>query len=589
MPAHTNPILAQAQKVNSTVADPTSTASTVSTKVTEVTPIDSPLAVTFEDAMKAQTKGMQEQAAITEKQIAGQAEQGTLLSEVAHTVEAAAQNTVLIDRVKATSQLEADLDAKRVFKALGGPDELVRLSKEIRVAKADKEAKLKAVQENVDVDFSTDPTQWFVNKFTIGAMDEEYNVASARVRDLERNMKSITSLASSAEQALENLKVTETTGTIAAQAKLTAQEASIKAAGFELESQKTGAKQLELLKSMSKADVAAAVDGYKLGLIARSEEARLIDRAARDSKTKTADELLETWVDKTLIGLKAAGAKLYTGADPALIEEQRNTLKAGLKSGGKELKLKYDRAFNIGTGMERPTPFESYKSAVIYRSPGLIEGTNPALVSLDGIYQEILAENPEADATSVGKVTDARTVARFKMYDEEIKSGDTTNPNRAAPLSAIIKLPSVAGEPIVQSLLSDILSEEIIDLPPEKVLEYAIADIKTKANPEGQFTVDDVTEGFAAIYGSAVTQNNMLQERERLGLPLQKKYMAKLGNIYSDKLLGFDALPRRVYEAVDLTDKVAVKAAIVQLLSSKYRKPTFLDYSGVSTSTGDNN
>ena len=223
-----NPILAQAQKVLNTVApssassplktvESDSSGTSTSNRVTSITQINSPSATTFESTIDGVNVGMADSARLTPLAIASEKEAASIAGATAEAVVSQSVNSNIIASIQGVAEIQAQLDTKRIFEAAGGVDELVKLATGMKVARDDQFAKQEAVRKNVDVDFSDNPIQWLVNKFTIGALGEEESVATATVQMYEQAIGNISSLASSTDRAINDVKITATVATLAAE------------------------------------------------------------------------------------------------------------------------------------------------------------------------------------------------------------------------------------------------------------------------------------------------------------------------------------------------------------------------------------
>ena len=588
-----NPILAQVEKINKAKTSPQttpvktdvpekgvteSTSTKTITKTSGVTVIDDPKAVTFGSAIDAINAGVQQAAVISAEAIKSQQAVGDISTEAAKVVTNAAANTQVIDLTRRNAELEAQLDTSEVFKAAGGADRLVKLAEGRRKAVDDQLAKQEAIRENVDVDFTSDPLQWLQNKFTIGALGEEERVATATVKFYDTAISNVTALANNADVAITNTAVTMNKATIAAQQELIAQQASLKAAEFKMNAEEANAEKLAIMMSFSDKQMSAQVDKYKLGLMARSEEQQQQDRELRRKALEKDTKFDDTLVAGTIAGRIKIGVPVYEGSEPTLIEKQKQEILTSHKLGGTQRDT-INSEYELGVGAVSPTPFQTASAITLSDPTKFTDKSNKSLTALSDSINTVQAASTgpqtggfKLTAENYPNLVNSQVKADFEGYEAEIKTGDETNPNKAAPLAILMGMESTRNLPLVTNVLAPLITEDTVDVDTEKVIEMAFQAVKRRNNPEGTISFEEAVNGISMIYGAAITHNNTSQNRETLGLPLQQAYNAKmtLANLNAPDFLGTKGLMVSgvsFREETDLTDSTEVRALGVKMLS----------------------
>lgn len=570
MAESTNPVLAQAEKgqqaiqIKTVPGETVTSSSKTSSRVTTVAPIASPVGETLDSALSAINAGIAEMAKFTSQAIDIEKSAASVAEAAATAVANVAGADQTITAASNAAELKKQLDVKAVYDAMGGTAELVKLAEGLRVAQTDQLAKQEAVRANVDVDFTENPTQWLVNKLTVGALDEEASVASATVRKYQNAIANITSLASSTDQAITAAKVTVTEATLAAEQEKIAQVATINAAQYRLHAAKSNANEVALAMSASKDQVNSIVDKYKLQLAARSEENALAERELRRQAMEKDGNRDVTFVNGVLAGREWTGVPIYKGTDINLLKEQSDKILVERDLGG-DSQEKVINQFEKGIGVVAPTPFETFEAYYVSDETKLTDGSNKALEALNETRLEVIAAANTAGVklTKDNMPTMMNDAYKAKMdgYARQIKSTDESNPNRAAPLTILVAANSVKSEPLVATVFAHLIAGGVKDLTPEQVIEYSAAAIKTKRNPEGKVRLEAAVEGITTIYKQAIVYNNKTQDRERRGLPLQTDYKAKLAG----RLAGNSLINQKL--AINLADPVEVRAALLKMTS----------------------
>lgn len=596
--AEHNPILIQARKaqqVNSSVAAPETSApvvdvpdnpsdtplpapvkgetitsgNTVSKRVTTNTQIDDPAAVSFGSTMDSIDEGLARGAVFNNQLQKIKGAEAELNIASAEVTKNAVVNKQVINTQKAQATMQAEKDAERVFDAMGGTDRLVELAAGRKAAFDKQIAKQEEIQANIDVDFSDDPIQWLVNKFTLGALGEEETSLAHTVGLYDNALGKINSLASASERTIDAMKSTATDATLSASSKLLAQQAILDSTKFELSAKKSNADAVAAGMAMSKDQVASQITKWRLGLQARTE---IDSRAERDLRRKALekDERFQTsYVDAVIEGRRDTGTPIYTGTDPAQILKERETIWAERLAGG-DTKTRVDNQFDVGTRAVAPTPAQTLRAIDLSVPIRLTDGKNQALTTLNAASEEAIRRLQELPGKKTKEDLDAAintlTKVVFDTAEKEIVEGDLTNPNRAAPIGALITLPGVRDEPLVTEVIAPLITEPGKDIDVSTVVKLAAGAIKTKFNPEGKITINQALSGLKAIYGKAVVYNNLSQDRENLGLPLQTKYNFRVRT--EDPIgfkIGFFGKP----QIVDIMGDVEVRKLILRELNAK--------------------
>lgn len=584
-----NPIISAAEKMNSTKAAPEtspvpkekplaegetiSKSETTIKKISNNTSIESKNTVSLDSAIDAINEGINQAAELSRRQVQSVETVSNISNKAKDIVVENIKDTQLIKKTEDVATLNAQKRASEFYKALGGDEMLISLAEGKVQAMEDFYAKQQKIADNVNLDFSDDPIQWIINKFTLPGLSQEASVAEATVAKLDESIKSITSLSKEVDSTLEELKVTSTEGTIAATQRQIARQAALDAARYAMDAEKSNAEKFNILMTASRDKVRYITDAYKLGHMARDEEEQREERELRRKALGKDEAFQETYVKGVIEGRRRIGVPIYEGSDPQLIEDQKNTILTQQKIGG-ESREETDRQFEVGIGTVSPTPFETARAVSVSDPAIMTDGTNKALTTLaDSIYkvQEQAAglDGIELTKENLPNLINSQFKNDMKEFEKEIKAGDETNPNKAVPLAAIVEAESVKAEPLVELVIKPLLSDEVKDYTPSKVVDLALKAIRTRSNPKGTITFQEAVEGITAIYQQAIAINNVTQKRVEFGLPIQQNFNAKLKDRVSPRepLLGFLPVGIRFSNTVDLSDETAVRNALVRALS----------------------
>lgn len=558
-----------------------SSSTTTKTKTTSVDTIDSPEAVTFEEATRAIDTGISEAKSLTEDLVTFISEQGNVSREAAKATVEAGKNAATVKKTEDVATLEAQARTKDIFNAAGGADELTRLAAARYAAQQDLLEKQNAVQENVDRDFWDDPVQGVIDYFTINALDEEVSVAARKLDMIDTAINNITSLGTKVDQTLDNVKQDVTVATIAAEQELLAQQATIKSAEWNLRASETGANKTRAWMQMSEKQMTATVDKYKLGLLKKSEEIQDQERKLRLKKLEEDSDFEDTYVAGVLRGRDKTLGTVYKGSDPELIKKQRNEILAGFKVGG-DIRDRLNREYEVGVGAVKPTPFETYRAVSTINPARFTDRDNPALNALSASVSAVAeaANQPGAaeltEDNAPGLIND-RVKADFKAAHDVIKEGEENNPYQAPPLKVLVAQETLAQDPFIINTIKPLLTDEVDDIDTTQVVKLALAAVKTKDNPNGYMSLEQAVNSLTKLYGFATTYNNM-KYLEDLALPEQTKYNARLEGVYiptnEDKSIFLQSAGTLVLDrafpkdiTVDLTDPVEVRNTFVKMLS----------------------
>lgn len=539
--------------------------------------IDSPLAQSFDDTMVVINEGVAEAADLRAEGEKIAKDTASLHDLTAVAVRNQVGDAQTIRLAEDTAELKAQNDSAAVAEAIGAdPKTLSKLSTEYKSALEVSLEKQKIVEENVNVDFTDDPLQYIANRFTIRDQMEEANVAAATAGKYKSAIANITGLASTVDKTFEDLKVTTTEATIAANSSAIAKQANL--AAIESLKKANDSNALRVRESMdaNQTEMATRVTQYRLGVQKVTDE----ELAKQRKSTQTALDqkmLSDSDYAKAVIrGRQKIGVPVYTGNDPETLRKQESeiTLERSIKG---EQSDRVNNLFQLGIGTVDPTPFQTLESIDLSDQTALLDDKNMAFSALKDSYDESVQALNEAGVKvtreSLSGAVNDTFLAKMKRYEKSIDSRDDRNPNRAKPLAYLLTAESVKDEKLT-GILTGLLSDDVKDIKADKVVAVAFSSVKTKYNPDGTITFEEALSGINAIYSLAIDQNNIGQDRENRGIPLQENYNARMKRAGID--LPIEKMSGRLVSSmsaaftsttVDLTDPVALAELGLRILA----------------------
>lgn len=505
-----------------------------STKTTTTALIDSPAAVTFESAIDAINQGLKEAEALSSGLSESNESTSELLNASEKLVRDSIQDNQLISNQVELAEAKAQENTEEVFEAMGGSERIVELATKRKDAVDKMLDKQADVDELVNIDPMSDPLSWLISRFSLPGAVEEANVAEATVSKLTGAINEITTLASSTDRALSEVARTKTKGTAAAVARNIARQTELDAAKLSMQAEEVNANEYKQLMEVSALRRDSIVDSYRLSLQARSEEVQQAEREARAKALKEDARFKDTLVQGVRAGRKFMGIPIYEGADQELIDKEYNEILVEYELAG-ESRARVDNQYNVGIGRVAPTPFQTAVAFEFSDPQKLLKNTrdNKALAVLSeaatavqggGLPDEFAAQPGfKLSKDNLPDVVNKTHQQMMRGYHAEVKHSDDDNPYVAIPMAELITHNAVANEPLVQKVIAPLMTDEVKDLEPEKVIQLAFTAAKDKT-----ITFRQAVDGITNLYKQAVEVNNVRWQLRKRGLGEQTEYNAKL-------------------------------------------------------------
>jgi len=429
------------------------------------------------------------------------------------TANKAAQDLIVLTQ-QATAALQTQNDARRIFQSAGGVDQLVKLSSD---QKATSNNAIDQMQDVVDLEAVTISDDgfftWLAARFQLEGEMAEADTAIKAAGVVNNAITNFTVGTNRTKAALADVSETRTTATVAAMTESAAQQSVILAGEARLKAKITKADQITEAMTATRQEVDAKILGYNLAVRADEIVQTDIDRAARRLEVGKSDK-----IDAAIIrGVQQGQIEL------GLAPSDDATILAMIKVKGPS-SVRASSLFNLGTTSAASSASDTYLAYSLNNPAALIDVSNRSLLALTSSVNSIkegLAGkglNEEQLAVSIDK----KVGSDFEKFSKNIKFGDSTNPNSAAPLPKLLLADSVKSEKLVIDVLAGL---DLEDASPEQLLKIAISAVENK---DVNITMNDAVSGIVAIYKQAVHLNNVEDNREALGIPVQGSYISNI-------------------------------------------------------------
>lgn len=490
-----------------------------------------------------------------------------------------ADSQEVIDRQRSIAALQTQNDSRRIFKARGGVDRLVKLAGKARAAQDHAIQQVQDVTDLTNIDIVDDGFfTWLGAQVMMESEKEEADAAIASMNTIDNVVSKVTASTSATRAALNTIAETKTTATIAASSDVAAQQAIIDAGAARLQSELTKADQITRAMAANRDEVTLALRGYQLGRERDTAEALEVERAFRKIQIGKREEVDKAMVDGVNRGRIILGLDL----------QSRGEVLAGFSVKG-ESQRRLTSLFNLGTG--NATPSNTLTAFTLNNANALIDGSNHALTALRASASSVatVVKNVALDEIQLRSAIDKKVRADFKAADAnvDLNIGTAMNPNKAEPLSVLVQGTLVSGNAFIQGVVVPLKVE---DMTPTQLLKLGATSIGTKDSTTGKkISLEDVVIGLTDLYATAVHFNNQKQDRERLELPFQTAYNAPVdipglataatvphpfkgvvsaGNVlFGGSILGGDFV--NTSTIINFLDPVQVKSVLVRFINAK--------------------
>ena len=566
------------------VNNPITAAASASQRVTRevVTPVqvDSDAAIEFDEAIGAIREGIAESNVLLAKQKEITTDITSVQETKADAIENQADSKKVIVQQEQLAAMKAQNDARRIFEAAGGVDQLVKLAAAKKAATDEALVQLQEVADLTNVDINKDGFfDWLGAQFQLPFEQEEAAAALTQVKAADNAIDTVTAQVNNTQAALSKVQESKTTATVAALSDSIAQQAVIEASEARLKSQLTRAEALTQSMRMNAQQMDATIKGYQLGIQKEELKESKLDRKARRLEVGKSAE-----IDDAIVRNVQAG-QVKLGIPPG----DRGTILAMTKLKG-ESQLRAGSLFDIGSDSVVSTPADTFIAFNINKAASLLDKSNPALTAVKnavGTTTESLTKlGKKPTEAELKTAVNSQTLADFEGFEKKIKDGDETNPNVAAPLPALLEASLLKDSAFTKKVLAPLNLEKA---SPTHLVKLAVGAIE-----EGTISIEEAVQGINLIYTQAVVYNNVTQNRENLGLPVQKAYNTPIvlpGTIEAGRTGAAAIAPRVLFTGYDYffdteftdTEKVidflsptSVKEAVIKYLSAKKKgSPVF--------------
>lgn len=562
---HTNPILQKAAVQESTELQATATPEDVSAA----------LSAAPDSRLEAVQEALRESTTRTVTSIQ-QLEAGAKSTQVASDVIASAISDITAaNQITSSAKLNADLQAQNAtidaFEVGGGIDAQTQLMRELSEDNTRVEDILEERVELANEDRFGEGIgiiDKIVNRFNLRLTEDQLSTAVAK-RDNTVSQISNTSAATESFARVNSLtKRTLNEGVIEANYKAIEAEGKIKGAEQEIQNIHSNANAMTSLMAADSRNASNLLQLYRLE--GEQQERDLKAERMKFSreqmsfqreqwkvelpKAETALEQAELNLkrSKTLGPTQIAAAELQLKAankrfdDQVTLENElvanvqrgqslsgtitdsRDTILWGLRQTG-EIGAKYDKLHELG-GSDIDSlglsPFEAQTNLNIVSPSGTIKATKITKV-LDQITQlQIATYNKAGQKIPKDTATlqsDYNTTASNLMatFAADIKTGDTSNPFQAPPMSVLADMNSISSTAFYKKVIAPMNMKEV---DAQSIMDAAVAGVRAKT-----ITPEQAASGIEAIFDGAALYNNTLQGGfRRVGLPNQTTYNTQL-------------------------------------------------------------
>ena len=511
--------------------------------------------------------------------IKSKTKEADLNSKLARTTTELGKDKAIIDQQKRQATLKAERSAVEAFEAGGGVDALIELKKGAAAAREE----MIRTQEFIDeANVQWNPIQKF---FGMGAVREDAAIAEAIYDKYNKAIQNATNNTNAIAATIDNMKLSETDATLAANARIFVKQAVADATAFEIKAAESNAVASDAAVRMTNRNVDQRLKMYDLIERDKNNQALVEERQMRRDQVAKLTEFDDTYAALVHKGLKDSGEPFANEDDPAAMAEEKSRILTARQAKGTAAYAAVNEAFDIGARTSRPTYFQTMKSIHnLQKESKLTDGKNRSLTffkeksdeSLIQLQAARVADNVKGkvDEATVANTINSGVGAAWKKAEAEISSEDLNNPNHAPPLGELIKItPALQEHAFIKNELLPLMSDPdapVDDLAVEKVLELGISNIKTKTHPERKYKFEEVDAAIGALYKRAAVYNTDSQGRDIYSFPLQTTYNAKLKGINAFKFSplsfgGFELVTKD--NIVDMTDGTQRRQLLLRMLS----------------------
>ena len=504
-----------------------------------------------------------------------------------------AKNIAVIQKQKDLSTMQAEQQTKDIINAGGGIEGFKSMSLRKNEARNNMIATQAAVSASVNDDTLTGKIK---NFFSIGGLVEEANVAEATFNKIDRAQDEFTEFASDTVQNVANLQTTVTWGTLKAEQDRIVQLGQQQSALYGVKADQFNADATLAIMGANKDEIQSQQSKWQMLQQEKVFKATQADRRRIADKAKQDRVIMNTLIDGVQAGWVVIGQPSYIGQDPTLIQQQRDQIEARISLGGENLNEMVSM-FELGIGRVKPTAAEAHAGLSLANASSMVDGSNPYTALLAQAQADIEEDAKLLNAVPLDKNTqpslfNAKAAAIYADKEREILPGDTTNPNRADPLSEVVKWESVKNEPLVVNVIGSLFNERTQDFSPSQLVQQAFAAVKTKDNKEGSISFEEAVQGVVAMYRAAASVNTTHQNRINLGGKAQTTYNVRIQGL--TPLAGFVSGARfegagafsGVGTIIDLMDETQVRLLGVRTLVGRVT-PNLIEARGLSPTIAD--
>lgn len=326
-----------------------------------------------------------------------------------------------------------------------------------------------------------------------------------------------------------NAKLVGTTSEalIAASAKRLKLVADAQAKAAELDAIRSGATTVRSILAARTSALDAAAKVYSAE---EAEKAKVLTREAQRLQLEEIKNEKE----------KNASIKAYLEVGAAVFNMDTESFNSDvaldrLRNGTAEEKRRWSRVLQAGMshsdnnprgGIIGYTPGDALNSLLDVDPDGVLEQT-PATKFLRDSYEDYLDKITRDPQASLPKNLDERKAGfnlfmeeKFKELEQEIKTGDSTNPYHAPPVDSVSSAESVKNTKWWKQTFE---SAPPTETNPEAMIDTTIARIG-----DDGYTIEEAAKGISNYFSVAKSINNSWQGGfYRVGLPVQEKYTVK--------------------------------------------------------------
>jgi hypothetical protein len=489
--------------------------------------------ITEEDVRAAMAQTGQDVQAMLEASAAGVAATAAGSQVISEGLQIKSLNDQVISMQQQLSQLNTQLTTQQASLATGGTE-----AQTARIAVQQKEADqiTRLLQEKEDI-ISQEITgigliDGIINDFRTIQVDSEIDIAQDQHAHAVRTIQNAAASVENIGRQAAITANTQTAGTVAAVQNNIKVATDIQVAEQRIATAKNNA---EAATSVANASSAVAQNQLKMLQLQNTEA----DRTRRDEdleRTKTiqkAETQTKEAMDEDMrVGMAAAGVKvppsgvaigIYNGAQDS---NTRNVYGAFLALGSQQ---------KTGSGVRfGATPATAI--SLLTSVGGQIDLDSRGGQAMAQV-QESLSTNPQIAAGEITKqaeldaITNTTAATLYNGWVDRVDSD--SNPMRAAPMAAMVKLPAVVKNPIISKVVANAAMQEMNE---QRIMDNTFAAILT-----GDLSIEEAAKGVTDFFNTAAGLNNTEGGGlTRYGFKAQTSYNVKLVKPSPSKQLIFN-------------------------------------------------